>query len=306
MKLFSLIFFIFQFLNFSQAQFYRPNNPNNNANNNPAPTISNPSLVFHPDDSLFIRVENEQKFIIHKVKTAESPNVIKKFYGIELGDLYYCNPDLAGGTLKAGQLLKVPIINKAIRTQSGVGFNPALYYPVFYKVKEKETLFRIAKVYFKTSIEIFQTNNNMISDVVQKEQILKIGWILKTGIPDSLRKQNGVTGTLSGENQQLRTIYEEQKSNKKEQRFDGTACWPKGEKFVTNKKLQVLYTGLPVGAIVKIENPMFPKNYVYAQVVAAMPDNDFTAGAMILLSANTAFAIGAVDARFPIRVYELK
>ena len=56
----------------------------------------------------------------------------------------------------------------------------------------------------------------------------------------------------------------------------------------------------------KIENPMFAKNYVYAQVVAAMPDNSLTEGAIILLSSNTAFALGAVDARFYIRVHYLE
>jgi LysM domain len=316
MKFLTLLFSFFIVIIGSQAQFYTPKG--NNAQNskqqqaNPSKTIDNnnsvtpPSLTFNPNDSFFIVVENEQKFILHKVKAGESPNLIKKFYGIELGDLYYSNPDITGSALRAGQVLRIPIINRAIRTQAGIGFNPALYYPLYYKVKEKETLYRIAKVYFKTAIETFQTNNRLISDVVQKDQILKVGWIYKTGIPDSLRRQNGVTGSLSAENQQLKLIYEEQKADKKEQRYDGTACWMKGEKFATNDKLHVLYTGLAAGTIIKIENPMFPKNYVYAQVVADLPDNSLTEGAMILLSANTAFALGAVDARFPIRVYHLK
>lgn len=274
----------------------------------PAPPLPSGVLTFAATDSLFLQVEGEQKYILHRVRAGESLYLLKRFYGIELADLYYANPDLAGASLRANQILRIPIVSRAIRKQAGAGFVPQQFLPLYYRVRSNETLYRIAKVYFKMPIEVLQHRNQLLNESLTPNRVLHIGWIPRTGIPDSLRQYNGIQGSLGEENHRLRNLYEAQKIEKKEVATGGVACWLKGERFSSHNKLHVLYSGAPIGTILRIENPMFASanNFIYAQVVGALPDNSFTNGCIVLLSSNVAFVLGGLDAKFFVKVYRLE
>lgn len=277
---------------------------------NSTPTSTVPSLTFSPYDSVFVRVENQQKFIIHKVKAGESPMLLTRFYGVQLTDIYYNNPDVNGAVLRVGQQLRIPISGRALRKHTGPDFVAQNYVPVYYRVEAGDNLFRIAKSHFNMPLEVIKARNKMTDDFVYRGTPLHIGWISRTGIPDSLHRYMGTGGALGEENYRLKTMYEAnfaewrdiQKVKKPETTAEGIACWLKGERFTNSNQLYVLYSAAPKGSLVKLENLMQPNLFVYAQVISDLPQTELTEGTIILLSANVALALGGADARLPIRV----
>jgi hypothetical protein len=282
----------------------------------PAPSVVSttlPSFSFLPTDSVFLAVENQQKFVLHTIKAGESPMLLTRFYGVQLTDIYYNNPEVQGNALRVGQILRIPIGARAIRKHTGSDFRLADYVPVYYKVAAGDNLYRIAKTYFNMPMEVIKHRNQLLDDYVYKGRALHIGWINRTGIPDSLHRYMGMGGALGEENHRLRGIYEAnlvywrdtKKMKTPEKDSEGVACWLKGERFASSNQLYVLYTGLPKGSIVRLENPTRPNAFVYAEVVGELPDTEQTHGTIILVSANVALALGGADARLPIRVYQL-
>lgn len=276
-------------------------------------TVVQPSLYLTGADSVFVRVENGQRILLHTVRTGEYPLIICRFYGIQPLDFYYNNPESANTGLRVGQQARIPIALRAIRRHTGSDFRIDDYVPVFYRVETGETLYRVAKTHFGLPMEVVKHRNRMETDVVYKNQVLHIGWIQRTGIPDSLHRYMGTGGALGEENNRLRTQYEqtnmlwqtEQKVKKPEKVAEGIAYWLKGERFASSNQLIVLYSGAPIGSIVKLENPMVAHSCVYAQVVGKLPDTPESQGTIILLSANVALALGGGDARLPVRVSHL-
>lgn len=271
------------------------------------PTVSAPtSPVLSPGDSVFVLVENEQKYLLHTFLQGQTLYGIAKFYSVELADLYYCNPTLSEKGSKPGQVLKIPVSGRALRRPKDQP--DSLWVKVFYRVKTGETLYRIANVYFKIPIEILQKMNGMKTDRydLRVDQALHVGWLNRYGIPDSLRRHNGLTGVLLEKNTEYRNKYEEVKTaGKKEHAAEGAACWIKGERYSDAANFSVLFNGLPAGAIMRLENPMTGR-VIYAKVIGPLPDNSYVDNALLVVSPTIAYALGAIDARFFVKLHYLK
>lgn len=276
-------------------------------------TTTLPSFSYAPTDSIMLKIENQQKYIAHTVLAGQAPMTICRFYGITLNDLYYHNAEILNGHLKVGQVLRIPLSNRALRKYTGPDFDHGAHVPVYYTVNVGDNLYKIAKHYFAMPMEAIKLRNNMQDDYVYKDMCLHIGWIPRFGIPDSLQKYMGSAGALGEENFKLKALYEanitELRDVKKQKDFEhkeeGIACWLKGEKFTSNVQLNVLYSGAPKNSIVRLENIMNPNMFVYARVVGALPNTEVTNGTIIMLSENVAHALGGADERLPIVVHSL-
>ena len=291
--------------------------PNTTINQHTLPntnsTTTLPSFSYEVNDSIWIKIENQQKYIAHTVKPGQAPMMICRFYGLTLNDLYFHNPETLNASLKVGQILRIPISNRAIRKYTGPDFDRSMYAPVYYSVNIGDNLYRIAKYYFAVPMDVIKMRNNMQDEYVYKDMCLHIGWIPRFGIPDTLQKYMGSSGALGEANFKLKSIYEanitELRDVKKMKNFEheqaGLACWLKGEKFTTNVQLNVLYSGAPINSIVRLENEMNPNIFVYAKVVGPLPINEVTEGTIIMLSENVALALGGADERLPIKVQYL-
>lgn len=275
----------------------------------PKPLVPNTATValqLSAADSVFLLVEGEQKYVQHLVKPNQTLYAIANFYAVELSDLYYCNPTLAEKGIRVGSRLKIPIAGRALRRQKGQGFVDSLYAKVYYKVKPSETFYRLSSVYFKMPIETIQKMNKLPADAVLKTgQVLHIAWLSKHGVPDSLRRYNGLTGVLLEKNVEQREKYETAKATKKEWLNQGAAYWLKGEHFSDNTSLSVMYDGQPIGAVIRLENPMTGR-VVYAKVIGSVPQNADINEAIVVVSPTVAYALGALDARFYVKVNYLK
>lgn len=258
-----------------------------------------------PTDSLYVEVWSGQKYLSHKIKAGQTLYSIKRFYAVDLSDLYYCNPNLEANGLSVGQRLRIPLVSRALRRYRGANFVEEDYIPVYYKVRPSETLYRIARIYFRLPEEVVRDRNQLFSNQLHSNDVLLIGWISQDGIPDSLKTISGLPGILGEESQKNKYRYEVYFDGKNEQMLQGSACWDKAMDLSDKNKLYVLCSYVPKGRIVRLENPMTNRQ-LYAQVVAPKPDNSFTQGAVVLVTPTVAKALGGLDTRFYIKLYYCK
>ncbi|WMX17219.1 LysM peptidoglycan-binding domain-containing protein [Aureispira sp. CCB-E] len=262
-----------------------------------------PNWTIGATDSLFVEISNGQKYLLHTIRAGQTLYSIKKFYGVDLSDIYYSNPNISNtNDLKVGEKLRIPILSKAIKRFQETNFDATAYIPIFYKVRPSETMYRISKVYFRLPTEILMSRNQLLSENISSNQVLHIGWIDKNGIPDSLKNFTGLPGILGEESQKNKYRYEAVFNGKNEKTLQGTACWDKAMELSAKNKLYVMCSYVPKNGIVRIENPMTNRE-LYAKVVAAKPENSFTQKSIIVLTPTVAHALGGLDARFYVKVH---
>lgn len=269
------------------------------------PTPYKPSWNLTQSDSLFIEVSNGQKYLVHTIRGGQTLYSIKKFYAVDLSDLYYSNPHLETNGLKVGQKIRIPLVSKAMKRFKGATFDENAYKPIYYKVRPSETMYRISKIYFRLPLDILKSRNMLLTDELSKDQVLHIGWISKTGIPDSLKSYTGLSGVLGEESQKNKYRYETKFDGKNEKMVQGTACWDKAMSLSSKNKLYVMSSLVPKGGIVRIENPMTHR-FLYAKVVAPKPVNSFTQSSVVMLTPTVAQALGGLDSKFYVKVFYCK
>lgn len=256
-------------------------------------------------DSLFLFVENGQQYLWHTVKAGQTLFSIKKFYAVDLSEIYYNNPTVETTGLKVGQKLRIPFISRALKRYRSADFKDIAFIPVYYKVRPSESLYRISKTYFGMPVEVMKSRNKLLSDELNKNQILHIGWIDKNGIPDSLKNAMGLPGLLGEESQKNKLLYELKFNGKNEKLIQGTACWDNAMDLSAKNKLYVMCSYVPKGSVVRLENPM-TNRYLYAKVVAPKPVNSFTQESVVMLTPTVANALGALDTKFYLKLYYCK
>ena len=256
-------------------------------------------------DSLFVDVQNGHKYLMHNLKAGQTLYSIKKFYSVDITDLYFNNSNLKTNDLKIGQVIRIPVVSEAIKLYKESGSKDSSLIPVYYKIRPSETLYRISRVFFRLPVDIVKSRNHLISDNLEKGQVLQIGWISKTGIPDSLYTFNGLTGILGEESQKNKYKYEERYNGINEEVINGIASWDKSMDLSSKNKLYVMSSKVKKGSIVRLENPM-TQRYLYAKVVASKPENSTTRESIVILTPTVARALGGLDSRFHVRMYFCK
>lgn len=253
---------------------------------------------FTPKDTIFIKLgEFQEKIFEHTVKENQTLYSIARFYGLHLEELFYYNPSLQDNVISIGQVITIPVPNRAIMRYKKKSFNNQKYAPICYRVKKYDTLFRIAKVHFKMPVDTIIARNQLTSEKLSIGQILHIGWMNIDGIPARFRKFQGTPGYK--QNQRLRRKYVKGRQVKKEWDEQGVAFWQKnkGEK----SDFYALHRKAPINSVIALTNPMNGKT-IYAKVIGRIPEAVYGDEVVTVVSAKTAKALGAKDTRFFIRV----
>jgi LysM repeat protein len=262
----------------------------------------NKFLKFTEKDSLFVEVVNGQRYLRHQLKQGQTLYSICKFYAVKPSELYFNNPSLEVNDLRIGQVIRVPMLRAALLLQKNKHEETQAFIPIYYKVKPKETLYRIARVHFQIPVEDLKLRNELQSNDLNEGRHLKIGWIDARGIPDSLQQTLGLTGILGEESNRNQQQYKAAYNGSNEQLAEGIACWDKQMQLSSKNKLYVMSSIIKKGQYIRVENPM-TKRFLYAKVVAPKPQNSFTKGALVVLTPTVAKALGALDARFFVRIF---
>jgi LysM repeat protein len=135
-------------------------------------------------DTIFLTSGNfSEKVFEHKIERKQTLYSLARFYGLSVEELYYFNPGLKEARISPGFPIKVPIPNRAIIRYKDENFDPQQHIPVYYVVRKGETMYRIAKVYFRMPIHDLIERNNLTSTGLKTGQILHVGWMNLEGIP---------------------------------------------------------------------------------------------------------------------------
>lgn len=146
---------------------------------------------------LVIPVIDEQKFKIHEVADGDTVFSLAKQYNTTVEVVYSLNPDAVNG-IKAGQILRVgkmdekePVHDVEITEDGSLAIldslkalpvEPKIIGYKTHKVKRKETLFGISKMYGVTVEDIKRNNKRLYSEQLKRKDKLRIPVYDKTPV----------------------------------------------------------------------------------------------------------------------------
>ncbi|WP_295713916.1 LysM peptidoglycan-binding domain-containing protein [Mucilaginibacter sp.] len=168
-----------------------------------------------------------------------------------------------------------------------------------YKVSAGETLTSIAKR-FNTSVDDIKTLNNQTTDDLKPNQVIKV----RTGLPpedrtvakqDALKTDSSTMAIDSADAKFKANRFGLYEKNEK-----GVATWIDDTSLDPKKEL-VLHRTAPIGTVIKITNPM-NNHTTYAKVVGRFTDSEATKNVLIVMTKNTADALGALDKRINVNI----
>lgn len=254
-------------------------------------SISNPV-----QDTIIIALGNQlQKFVYHTIEPKQTIYSIARFYGLRPNDIFDYNPKIGQKIVDVGEVIRIPIPNSAIlrfKPNQSTGHE---YIPLVYEVRNGETLYRIARKYFRMPVDSLRYRNGIPDYSIQPGQQLHIGWMNANGIPDSLQiygnplvKSNFLMEESFNDGV-IRQTYTEK----------GVAFWQKNTDLEAG--LYGLHNKAPLNSVMSVTNPMTNKT-VYIKVIGRIPASAYRPEENLILSAQAAQLLGAKDARLFIKL----
>lgn len=256
-----------------------------------------------PKDSVFLYTGmTGEKMFDHKIEKKQTFFSLAKFYGLTTEELFFYNPDLRiNPELSIGQIVHIPIPNRAILRYKTPEMPASELAPIFYTVQKGETLYRIAQVHFKMPVDTVIQRNKLADIQLKIGQSLFMGWISIHGIPDSLRQNS--SSPVWNSSMELGKKFLAETPGKTEVQQQGTAHWPK-ESQTNNAGLYALHNEAPLQSTVAIHNPMTNRT-VYVRVIGRIPKT-YDSKVVVVVSPAVAQMLGAIDANFFVRMRFLK
>lgn len=249
-----------------------------------------------PGDTVFLMSNDYgDKYLLHQMEPKQTLYSLAKFYGLSVGGLYYSNPGLRDASIRVGQVIRVPIPNRAIRRYQGEDFNRMEYVPVFYRVKRGDTMYRIAKTYFRMPIEELSARNQLAETGLKTGQLLHVGWMNIHGIPEDTRVGSG--GPTAQRNQAMKEKYLGE-CRGREYEESGVAHWVNGNETAG---LYALHRQARQNGIISVTNP-WNNRTIYVKVIGNMSNRAYEDNIKVVLSPMAARLLGAVDPRFYVKV----
>ncbi len=252
-----------------------------------------------PQDTVFLSINyRNQKLFKHQFEKGQTLYSLAKFYGLTINKLYEYNPQLKNTTIHIGDMVTVPIPNKAILRKLKPHQESKDFAKIYYIVKKGDTVYGISKRHFKITEEELKRNNNLESIELSPGQLLHVGWMKTDGIDKDWQYPKGVSGDIAAENQRNKSDFLSKSylANTKIQK--GKAQWDSKDSFAPSG-LFCLHKYAPTGSIIRLENPI-TKNVAYVKVVGKIPMN-YEQWVVIVVSKDVAKALRAIDDKFFIK-----
>ncbi len=127
-------------------------------------------------DTLQVQGTAPDLYLMHTVKKGETFYSLSRAYSVPPKEIAAQNNLSFEGGLQLGKTVKIPL-TKGNFVQGG----EAAGNPVYHKVAEKETLYRISVNYNKVPLDNIRHWNNLSGDGVQKDSYLIVGWVKGNG-----------------------------------------------------------------------------------------------------------------------------
>jgi LysM repeat protein len=260
-------------------------------------TVIVPIRMLHPTDSIKVTVEGSMKFLHHHVKQGQTLYSISKYYGLDVADIIHYNPTLSSG-MQLGQNLKIAIGSHDIKWQKNSNSIKWRMIEVVYIVKPKDTVYKIAKTYFKMPVEVFRELNNLKDDALEIGAKVIVGWIDIDGLSQKAGVRAWLPIALYPNYKQFRMAYITSKEGKKEINEKGPATWNKNSH---GDNLYALHKDAPIGTILKITNPLNNRT-LYVKIVGKLQTAGYGYETILVLSPAAAKALAGVNRNFRVNI----
>jgi len=255
--------------------------------------------VHWQDKDHLLHLENEKLYVVHKVVAGNTIYNLSKHYNLPQDSLLHFLKLRNRQSLNLGDTLLIPARSFALSMTPIEPNDVKLYY----QVKPKENLFRIARIYLGIKEEQIMVLNQLSDSNISIDQLLFVGY-LNTNQPTINGNQvppvvsSDIRDTIKAET--LITMndldaFEKSKVTKVFRESSGVALW--FDDTDVNSGRFIMHETAPVNSIVAIINPMFNKT-VYAKVVGNIPPRTYPKEVIAVISPSLAKELGALDKRF--------
>lgn len=255
--------------------------------------------VLSPQDTMFISYELDKGISYHHtIKPKQTIYSIAKYFNTPIQELLIHNDLSDPTTVGIGQEIMIPIDTEAFSYEIEV---EKAAVPVIYKVKAKETLFRLSKVYFPQSIDQMVERNNLaqLSLSLDQEMIIGFFYIDRSQIShpeeveESITLQDTIMQIIDEETDQLVEVPEKLYHKR------GIAIWNKNGSDKVNAF--VLHKEAKVNSFIEIHNPIVNRKTI-AKVVGKLPEDLYSGDVTMIMSPKVAEALGALDSRLMVEM----
>lgn len=129
-------------------------------------------------DTLQVQGTTPDLYLTHIVRKGENFYSLGRAYGLSPKEIAAGNNISMEQGLQLGQRVKIPLTAANFNQQSGGG---AGYRPVYHKVAEKETLYRVSVNHNKVSLDNIRQWNHFTGDGLKKGSYIIVGWVKSNG-----------------------------------------------------------------------------------------------------------------------------
>lgn len=148
------------------------------------------------ENALIVEGTAPALYINHKVAPKENYYSVGRIYNVSPKDIAPFNKLQLESGLSLGQVIKIPL-NSSNFSQEGSAATDETFIPLYYKIKDKEGLYRVAKNHNDLPLETLKQWNNIKGDAVKTGTQLIVGYLkVKTEL-SSLAKSGAAKTTIA-------------------------------------------------------------------------------------------------------------
>ena len=260
----------------------------------------NPPEVIKAQDTIFVELDIDKGLSYsHTIKPKQTMYSIAKYFGLNINALYAYNGMSNMDIINPGQTIIIPLENQMINKHSNMGV------PMVYKVKAKETLYRISKVYFDQDVEQLVKRNTLSGFNLDVGQNLIVGYYdLNQSNEES--KELEIISLDAETNEaipEFTELTEEELTGddlvRKRYSEKSIAIWDRNAS--DKQSAFVLHKTAKPGSYIEIHNPVVNRKTV-AQVVGNLPEGLYPADVDMVMSPLVAKSLGALDTRIMVEL----
>jgi LysM repeat protein len=148
-----------------------------------------PFFAAAQENTLLVEGVSPSLYLTHKVAPTENYYSIGRIYNASPKDIApFNNLQLEAG-LSLGQVIKIPLNAANFFQGAGTAANDETFVPLYYKIKDKEGLYRVAKNHNNLPLETLKQWNNIKGDAVKTGTRLIVGYLkIKTELSALAKK----------------------------------------------------------------------------------------------------------------------
>ena len=156
-----------------------------------------PFFATAQDKSLLVEGVSPSLYITHKVAPKENYYSVGRIYNVSPKDIAPFNKLQLESGLSLGQTIKIPL-NSSNFSQAGTAAADETFVPLYYTIKDKEGLYRVAKNHNDLPLETLKQWNNIKGDAVKTGTQLVVGYLkVKTELSALAKSSAGRSSTIA-------------------------------------------------------------------------------------------------------------